>query len=170
LIKTIYFMGGTLHAVGNITMGAEFNVWVDPEAADIVFRSGARLVITPWETARNDAVMSVEDREAIGKLATPTAEFFYKATRALYEYTQQVEGKPGGIHSDIIGMTVPLFPGETLDKADMYMAVELGGELSRGVTFLDWVGLTGKPANVTIVKAIDRAAFRQHIIDMCRRS
>lgn len=169
LIKKIWFMGATLHAVGNITMGAEFNVWVDPEAADIVFNAGVPLVVTPWETAKRDAVLSHDERAEIGRMTTPVAKFFHRITETLYSYTNDIEGVAGAIHSDIIGVTVPLFPDEIRDQADMYMAVELGGELSRGVTFLDWVGLAGKPANITIIKAIDPVAFRGHIMAMCRK-
>jgi purine nucleosidase len=167
LIKKVWFMGATLHAVGNITMGAEFNVWVDPEATDIVLRSGVPLVITPWETAKRDAVLSHAERAEIGAMDTPVAKFFHRITQTLYEYTREVEGLAGSIHADIIGVTVPLFPEDTLDQAEMHMSVELGGEISRGVTLLDWVGLAGHRKNATIVKAIDAARFRRHIMDMC---
>jgi purine nucleosidase len=169
LIRKIWFMGATLHAMGNITMGAEFNVWVDPEATDIVFRSGVPLVVTPWETAKRDAVLSHGERAEIGRMDTPVARFFHRVTETLYSYTEGVEGLKGGIHSDIIGVTVPLFPDETVDQAEMFMCVELGGEFSRGVTFLDWVGLAGHAPNVTVVKAIDQEAFRGHIMTMCAR-
>lgn len=167
LIKKIWFMGTTLYAVGNITMGAEFNVWVDPEATDIVLRAGVPLVITPWETAKRDAVLTLGERDEIGRMDTLVARFFSQVTRTLYSYTTKVEEFGGAIHSDIIGVTVPLFPDEIREQADMYMCVELGGEHSRGVTLLDWVGLEGKPRNVTMIKAINPVAFRAHIMAMC---
>lgn len=170
MIKKVWFMGATLHAVGNITMGAEFNVWVDPEATDMVLRSGVPLVITPWETAKRDAVLSLAERDEIGRMDTPIARFFSRVTQTLYSYTTKVEEFGGAIHSDIIGVTVPLFPDEIRDQADMYMCVELGGEHSRGVTLLDWVGLAGKTPNITIIKAIDPVAFRGHIMAMCARA
>lgn len=167
LIKKIWFMGATLHAVGNMTMGAEFNVWVDPEATDVVLRSGVPIVVTPWEVAKRDAVLSLAERDEIGQMNTPVARFFSRVTQTLYSYTTKIEAFGGAIHSDIIGVTVPLFPEEIFDQADMYMCVELGGEFSRGVTFLDWVGLAGNTPNITIVKAIDATAFRAHIMTMC---
>ncbi len=170
LIKKIWFMGTTLYAVGNITMGAEFNVWVDPEATDIVLRAGVPLVITPWETAKRDAILSLGERDEIGRMDTPVARFFWRVTETLYSYTTKVEEFGGAIHSDIIGVTVPLFPDEIRDQANMYMCVELGGEHSRGVTLLDWVGLEGKPRNVTMIKAIDPVAFRAHIMAMCAKT
>lgn len=170
LIKKIWFMGTTLYAVGNITMGAEFNVWVDPEATDIVLRAGVPLVITPWETAKRDAVLSLGERDEIGRMDTAVARFFSQVTKTLYSYTTKVEEFGGAIHSDIIGVTVPLFPDEIREQADMYMCVELSGEHSRGVTLLDWVGLEGKPRNVTMIKAIDPVAFRAHIMAMCAKA
>lgn len=167
LIKKIWFMGTTLYAVGNITMGAEFNVWVDPEATDIVLRAGVPLVITPWETAKKDAVLSHAERAEIGRMETPVAKFFHRVTQTLYDYTEGVEGLGGAIHSDIIGVTVPLFPDGTLEQAEMHMSVELGGEICRGVTLLDWVGLAELEKNVTMIKAIDAPRFRRHIMDMC---
>jgi inosine-uridine nucleoside N-ribohydrolase len=149
-------------------MGAEFNVWVDPEAADIVLRAGVPLTITPWETAKSDAIFRHAEREEMGRLDNPVAKFFHRVSETLYAYTDGIEGIEGAIHSDIIGVTVPLFPEDTLEQADMYMCVELGGEFSRGVTLLDWVGLAGHTPNITIVKAIDRESFRRRIVDMCK--
>ncbi|MBZ9603299.1 nucleoside hydrolase [Phyllobacterium chamaecytisi] len=135
----------------------------------MILRAGVPLVVTPWETAKRDAVLSLAERDEIGRMDTPVARFFHRVTQTLYSYTTNVEEFGGAIHSDIIGVTVPLFPAEILDRANMYMCVELGGEHSRGVTLLDWVGLAGKTPNVTIFKAVDAAAFRAHVMAMCGR-
>src|SRR5262249_47869267 len=75
-VRAIYAMGGCLYAQGNITLGAEYNAWVDPEAAQIVFRAGANLVLIPWEVAAREAFVAPDEEGGIAWL--------YKAGRPVY--------------------------------------------------------------------------------------
>jgi purine nucleosidase len=163
-LKAIYFMGGTLYAMGNMSMGAEFNVWVDPEAARILFRSGANVILTPWEVARDHAYVTQDERGRIASLDTITSRFYMQVTHVLNEHNRNVDGAPGTIHADCIGMAVPLFPELVTERRGMFADVELGGELARGVTFLDWTGLTGNPANLDVVFRTDRERFADRML------
>lgn len=168
-IKAIYYMGGCLYAKGNITMGAEYNAWADPEATRVVFRSGANLVLTPWEVAKDFAYINEDERARIAALDTATSRFYMQVTRVLHEYTRAIEDVPGIIHADCIGMVVPLYPQVITQQRRMYVDIELGGELSRGVTYLDWVGLAGKRPNMNVVLATDRQAFVDAMFEFVRR-
>src|SRR3989454_9244888 len=68
LVKTIYAMSGCLYGQGNITLGAEYNAWVDPEAARIVYHAGANVVLVPWEVAAREALVAPEEEAEIAGL------------------------------------------------------------------------------------------------------
>lgn len=166
--KAIYYMGGTLHAIGNVTMGAEYNAWVDPEATRIVFHSGANLMLIPWEVAKNHAFITESERAEIARMETTASRFYMQVTRVLHEYSVSVDKADGVIHADCIGMAIPLDPSIITEKRRMFVDIECGGELSRGVTFLDWVGLANKPANMDVVISNDRERFRDMMFEFLR--
>src|SRR5262249_40907554 len=87
-VRTIYAMSGCLYAQGNITLGAEYNAWVDPEAARIVYRAGANLVLIPWEVAARDAFVTPEEEDRIARLDTVGSRFYMQVTRVMREYTR----------------------------------------------------------------------------------
>jgi purine nucleosidase len=157
-IKTIYYMAGCLWARGNITMGAEFNAWVDPEAARIVLHSGANLVFVPWEVALDHAYVTPDERQGIAQLSTRTARLYMTITRVLDEFSRTVNHAPGMIHADMVILAAALEPEIVLDRAAAYVDIECGGELSRGVTFIDW-GEHGHEPTVDIVRRVDRDRF-----------
>jgi len=88
LVKAIYAMSGSLYAQGNITLGAEYNAWVDPEAARIVYRAGANLVLVPWEAAARGAFVTSAEEAEIVRLETPRSRFYMQVTRVMREYTR----------------------------------------------------------------------------------
>lgn len=154
-VRAIHAMSGCLYAQGNITLGAEYNAWVDPEAARIVYHAGAPLLLTPWEVALRDACVSFEEESAFDRLDTETARFYETITRVMREYTR-TRGRPGLVHADILAMLVTLIPGIVEERRRMFVDIEVAGELGRGVTFLDWGGT--RPANAEIVLRVDPTA------------
>ena len=152
-VKTIYAMSGCLYAQGNITLGAEYNAWVDPEAARIVFRAGANLVLVPWEVAARDAFVTPEEEAEIARFDTVGSRFYMQVTRVMREYTR-VRRRPGLVHADALAMLVPLEPTLVRERRRMFVDIEVAGELGRGVTFFDWSGT--RPPNADVVLGVDR--------------
>jgi purine nucleosidase len=152
-VKAIYAMSGCLYAQGNITLGAEYNAWVDPEAARIVYRAGANLVLVPWEVATRGAFVTVEEEEGIARLETVRSRFYMQVTRVMREYTR-ARRRPGLVHADALAVLVPLVPALVRERRRMFVDIEVAGELGRGVTFLDWGGT--HPPNVEVILDVDR--------------
>src|SRR2546428_9698735 len=74
-VKQCYVMGGAACTVGNITPAAEYNVWVDPEAARIVFQSGLPILMVGWEHCRRKAALDAADMKHVRRFRTPFADF-----------------------------------------------------------------------------------------------
>jgi purine nucleosidase len=153
LVRTIYAMSGCLYAQGNITLGAEYNAWVDPEAARIVYRAGANLVLVPWEVAAREAFVTPEEEGEIARFDTVGSRFYMQVTRVMREYTR-VRRRPGVVHADALAMLVPLVPRLVRERRRMFVDIEVAGELGRGVTFFDWGDM--RPPNAEVILGVDR--------------
>ncbi|MGF1486450.1 MAG: nucleoside hydrolase, partial [Prochloraceae cyanobacterium] len=75
LVKRCIIMGGAVNTIGNVTPAAEYNMWVDPEAAKIVFHSGMPIEMVGWELSRKEAALTSDEIEKIKKIPTQLAQF-----------------------------------------------------------------------------------------------
>ena len=161
-VKAVYAMSGCLYAQGNISLGAEYNAWVDPEAARIVFHAGANLVLIPWEVAARDAYVTPAEEAEIAALDTAGSRFYMQVTPVMREYTR-TRGRPGHVHADALTLRVALEPSLVRERRRMYVDIEVAGELGRGVTFFDWMGT--RPTNTDVVLGV----YRDRLVERLRR-
>lgn len=163
-IGCISMMGGGI-AYGNWTAAAEFNILVDPEAADIVFRSGVPIIMAGLDVTEK-ALVFPEDfarvRAVGNKVAQVVAdwlEFFYGFHRSL--------GYPGAPVHDAVAVAALLRP-EIMEMQEMYVSIETRGEYCRGMTVGDRLGVTGKAPNAKVICGIDRQAFVDMLVEAVR--
>lgn len=157
-VKALYIMGGSNNARGNITAAAEYNFYVDPEAAKTVFTAGFEIVVVPWAPLTlNDAVFSREQIAEIGALGTPLSDFFVRIVSTTLDFDESV-GIPGSTHPDSLTASVLLHPELVLASSRMAVDIETSSELTRGYAAMSW-GVHGLDANATVVEAIDGVAF-----------
>lgn len=156
-VAEIVLMGGAYFEVGNITPAAEFNIFVDPEAADIVFRSGVPLVVMPLDVthraltsrARVDAFAALGNEA--GRMVAAWTDFFERFDKEKYGS----EGAPLHDPCTIAYLLQPdLFTGRHVN-----VCVETGSELTRGMTVADWWRVTERAANATFMGGVDDAGF-----------
>ncbi len=156
-IKRIVLMGGGFFEGGNVTPAAEFNIYVDPHAADIVFRSGVPIVMMPLDVthkalttgARIEAFRRRGTRPAVA--TSEMLEFFERFDEAKY-------GTDGGPLHDPCVIAWLLKP-ELFDGRHCNVEVETSSELTMGMTVIDWWGVTKRPKNVTVMRDIDADGF-----------
>lgn len=160
-IARISLMGGGI-AYGNWSCAAEFNILVDPEAADIVFRSGVPILMAGLDVTEK-ALIFPEDFQAIRAVGNPVArvvadwlEFFYGFHREL--------GYAGAPVHDAVAVAALLHP-ELMRTQDMYVQIETTGEYCRGTTVGDRRGVLGHTPNATVLLDIDRAGFARLLRD-----
>lgn len=158
-IQSCVVMGGIGYGHGNVTPVAEYNIWVDPEAAAIVFGSGLPLTMVGWDVSRQYAAFTREEAAALRAIGTPLAEFCVDVQGSLQAFATTVTGLPGFDLPDPIAMAVALDPAVATDTKHLHVAVETGNGLCRGQTVVDHTGVTKQLPNTRVVLHADRRRF-----------
>ena len=155
-IEAIVLMGGAI-GVGNITPAAEFNIYVDPHAADIVFRSGVPIVMHGLDVTHK-ALVTPSRLAAIRAIGTEVSEAIH-GLLTFYNIFDQAKGEGQGapLHDPCAiayVMRPNLFAGR-----NCHVEIEIASETSMGRTLVDWRGRSDKPANAFVVDEIDADGF-----------
>lgn len=156
-IKQIVLMGGGFFEGGNTTPAAEFNIYVDPQAAHVVFRSGVPIVMMPLDVTHKALTTAkrVEKFRAMGtRVGTATAELLDFFER----FDEEKYGTDGGPLHDpcVIAYLIKpaLFKGRNCN-----VEIEIGSELTMGMTVIDWWGVTTREKNAMVMRDIDHEGF-----------
>ncbi|MNT39660.1 Pyrimidine-specific ribonucleoside hydrolase RihA [compost metagenome] len=156
-VKELVMMGGGFFEGGNITPAAEFNIYVDPQAADIVFRSGMPVVMMPLDVthqllttkARVSRIREIGTRPAIAM--AEMLEFFERFDIEKY-------GSDGGPLHDPSVIAYLVKP-ELFQGRECNVEIEVHSELTMGMTVVDWWNVTERPANARVMRNVDADGF-----------
>jgi len=130
-------MGGAPSCEGNVTPAAEYNIWVDPEAARIVMRSGLPVELIGWQLCRGDAVLRETEIALIQGFNTKLAHFAIECnSHARAAYKTQT-GEDGLALPDPVAMCLALDPSVGTEWSEHYVDVETQSDLTRGMTVVD---------------------------------
>jgi purine nucleosidase len=140
-------MGGAPCCEGNVTPAAEYNTWVDPEAARIVLRSRLPLELVGWQTSRGDAVLNENDIAQVLRLSTDLARFAIECNSRAREAYKVQTGEDGISLPDPVAMSVALDPTIGTEWSEHCVDVEVQSELTRGMTVVDRLNVAGDERN-----------------------
>ena len=140
-------MGGAPCCEGNVTPAAEYNIWVDPEAARIVMRSGLPVELIGWQLCRGDAVLRESEITQVKSFNTKLARFAVECnSHARTAYKIQT-GEDGICLPDPVAMCLALDPTVGVEWSEHYIEVETQSELTRGMTVVDRLNVAADERN-----------------------
>jgi len=140
-------MGGAPCCEGNVTPAAEYNMWVDPEAARMVFRSRLPLEMVGWQLCRGAAVVGPADVEYIGAIGTELARFAVECNSTARAAYRVQTGEDGISLPDPVAMSIALDPSIGTESSQHYVDIETATELTRGMTVVDRLGVAANERN-----------------------
>jgi purine nucleosidase len=156
-VREIVLMGGAYFEVGNITPAAEFNIYVDPEAADIVFKSGIAITVLPLDVTHK-ALTTAARVQAFRDMGTEAGRMVAEWTDFFERFDKEKYGSEGAPLHDpcvIAWLLRPdLFTGRKIN-----VEVETMSELTLGMTVADWWGVTDRKPNAFFIGGIDADGF-----------
>ena len=162
-IARIVIMGGAA-GLGNWTPAAEFNIYVDPEAAEIVFQSGLPIVMAGLDVTHRAQIMS-EDIERFRQLDNPVAAVVADLLDFFMEYHKQEKwGFQGAPLHDPCAIAWLIKPS-MFTCVERWVGVETQGKYTQGMTVVDYYSLTNNAPNTTVMMDIDRQAFVDLLVE-----
>jgi purine nucleosidase len=166
-VQEIVLMGGAYFEVGNITPAAEFNIYVDPEAAEIVFKAGAPITVMPLDVTHK-ALVTKARNDAFRDLGTPVGIAVAEMTDFFERYDKEKYGSAGAPLHDptVIAYLIKpkLFTGRFIN-----VEIETKSVLTRGMTVADWWRVTDREPNAMFMGDIDADGFFTLLTDRLAR-
>ena len=156
-IKQIVLMGGAYFEVGNITPAAEFNIFVDPDAAKIVFEAGIDMVVMPLDVTHK-ALVTGERNEAFRQLDTSVGIAVAEMTDFFERFDKEKYGSSGApLHDPCV--TAYMIDPTIFSGKKINVEIETISELTLGMTVADWWGVTDRKANTFFIGDLDSERF-----------
>ncbi len=166
-IREIVLMGGGCFEGGNTTPAAEFNIYVDPHAAKVVFQSGIPLVVMPLDLTHK--ALTTRDRvERFKSLGNKAGIFTGEMLDFFERFDMEKYGSEGAPLHDPNVIAYLLKP-EMYKGREVNVEIETESALTMGMTVVDWWGVTGRQPNATYMREVDDAAFFELLFERIGR-
>ncbi|SDX10722.1 nucleoside hydrolase [Litoreibacter albidus] len=156
-VQEIVLMGGAYFEVGNITPAAEFNIYVDPEAAKIVFGSGVPIVVMPLDVTHK-ALTNRNRVEAFRALGNEAGRMVAEWTDFFERFDKEKYGSAGAPLHDPCVIAYLIKP-ELFSGRHVNVEIETASELTLGMTVADWWRVTDRKPNAMFMSDIDAEGF-----------
>ena len=163
-IRRCVVMGGAPCCEGNVTPAAEYNFWVDPEAAQIVLRSQLPLELAGWQLSRAEAVVNSREIEQILALKNKFSEFAIRSNDTAAAAYHRQTGEAGIALPDPTAMAILLDPAIALVTSAHYMDVPHDSGITRGMSVVDRLGVAKDPRNRAVWADVLKYGRKQSVV------
>ncbi|SDY93797.1 purine nucleosidase [Jannaschia faecimaris] len=166
-VARIVLMGGAYFEVGNITPAAEFNIYVDPEAAKVVFGAGAPITVLPLDVTHK-ALTTAPRVQAFRDLGTQVGLMVAAWTNFFERFDKEKYGSAGAPLHDPCVIAWLLRP-DLFTGREVNVEIEVESPLTRGMTVADWWRVTDRPANALFIGDMDAEGFFDLLTERLQR-
>jgi inosine-uridine nucleoside N-ribohydrolase len=166
-LKDVIVMGGAIRHQGNTTPPAEFNVYVDPHAAHMVYHSGMPITLVPLDVTYQ-CVLTAGDVQRLQKIRSPIPRFIADSTRFYMEFHDEYQKIDGCIINDPLALALTFAP-QLCDYQELYVDVDISGGVSMGNTFADFYRLTRQAPNMKVALGVRAADFIELFLERVAR-
>jgi len=156
-VKEMIIMGGAIRHEGNTTALAEFNAYVDPHAAHMVFHSGMPMTLVPLDVTYQ-CILTAEDVLRMRQVDSPITKFVEDATRFYMEFHDEYQGIQGCVINDPLALALTFAP-ELCTYQELPVDIDLSGGISLGKTIGDFYNYNKKPANMKVALGVKPRNF-----------
>ena len=162
-ISRVVIMGAAADHVGNVNPVAEFNMWVDPHAVQVVLDSGLPLEFVGWDISRRDAVIVPAEAQRLRAIGTPLAEFCIDIQAVVAAFCEHDTKLAGFDMPDPIAMAYAIDPDVATETRRLHLEVECESTVTRGMVVMDLLGFTRREPNALVVMHADHGRFIDHL-------
>ena len=156
-LKEIIIMGGAIRHEGNTTALGEFNTYVDPHAAQIVYQAGIPTTLVPLDVTYQ-CILMPSDVSRLQKIDAPITKFVAEATRFYMEFHDEYQKIEGCVINDPLALALTFAP-ELCTYQELPVEVDLSGGISMGKTVADFYNYGKKPANMKVALGVRARDF-----------
>jgi purine nucleosidase len=158
-VKELIIMGGAIRYEGNQTALAEFNTYVDPHAAHIVYHAGIPTTLVPLDVTYQ-CILTPEDVRRLQKNPSAISRFIDDSTRFYMEFHDEYQKIAGCAINDPLALALTFAP-ELCDYQELYVDVDISGGISMGKTIGDFYNHGKKPANMKVALGVKARDFME---------
>jgi purine nucleosidase len=156
-VKELIVMGGAIRHEGNTTALAEFNAYVDPHAAHIIFHAGFPTTLVPLDVTYQ-CILTPDDVRRIRRVDSPITKFIEDATRFYMEFHDEYQGIQGCVINDPLALALTFAP-ELCTYQELPVEIDISPGISLGKTIGDFYNYEKKPASMKVALGVDARGF-----------
>ncbi len=166
LLDSVWVMGGNVNCLGNVTPAAEYNFWVDPDAAKLVVRE-LDVTLVDWGLVVRDSTFGTETLDRIADAADESrfADFFTSIAASVRAFNREQFGEDVTTQPDSVVSALLVDPSLVEREGTYHVDVDEREGLTRGYTLVDELGVTDGDRNTRVVESIDEDGFRRLFLD-----
>ncbi|MBL8080937.1 MAG: nucleoside hydrolase [Anaerolineales bacterium] len=162
-VKEVFIMGGAIRHQGNTTPLAEYNTYVDPHAAHIVFHSGMPMILTPLDVTYQ-CIFTTDDLSRLQKIDSPITKFIADSTRFYMEFHDEYQKIDGCVINDPMTLALTFMP-EICDYENLYVDVDISAGVGLGNTFADFYNYDKKSPNMKVALGVRPRMFMELFLE-----